>query len=183
MSALVVPHKQTVSFSSAGHRGRFDSRLKRLVDRLKVQSRADMGTTYPPQHAGAYSDAYYVSLSRYPAAMTEAERQRTVLSEAQAALTGTGARLPSTQNHAQQQPHDRTSVESSLPTQNPPSISERSAHPATPIPQISTTQVDEEMARRDSTMVNHSLEIPACISAKGGDLAELAAQVWNLFIP
>lgn len=80
----------------------------------------------------------------------------------------------------QQQPIAGQSRTSAVSSTSQPPTSRHSTRPSTPYSeQITTT--DQATAARDATMVLHSLQIPPCISPKGGDFADFAAQTTCLF--
>lgn len=150
---------------------------------LRTPPTEDMGTTYQPPNLASYESSHRSGLPGYASAMAQADRKRNALSEAQAALAAATYSRPhlvsgqplSAQIH---QPHNRLVLSSSTSSQPLQSSSRHSTRPSTPNSVVTlASQQEEGTSRRDSAMVLHSLEIPACISPKGGNLADFAAQV------
>jgi hypothetical protein len=133
----------------------------------------------------------------YAPAMTSVERQRPALSERpypnEQAFHGGSQYSNQVQN--QQLPRPRaipsSSSNSIAPTANPPRYlpqpsqalsqpaSQKSARPATPT--SGGTMADKDAAAKERALVIHSLQIPRCISPRGGNLADLVADLTALF--
>ena len=140
-----------------------------------------MGTAYQPPNMASYENTHRSGLAGYTSSLAQVDRTRNALSDAQAALATNYPRplqVPSqpltTQLH---QPHGRFVLSSSDP-HPPQSNSRQSTRPSTPNSAVTlASQQEDGTSNRGSAMVLHSLEIPACISPKGGNLADFAAQV------
>jgi len=75
-------------------------------------------------------------------------------------------------------PTDSSHYQSAQQTQPAP---QQTTRPSTPGPTSSSTMTEQEVTARDLAMVHHSLQIPQCISPKGGNLADLVADLTALF--
>ncbi|KAK0647181.1 hypothetical protein B0T16DRAFT_429710 [Cercophora newfieldiana] len=82
-----------------------------------------------------------------------------------------GSVAPTTGSSRYQQPRQQQ--------MQPTSQQSSSTQPSTPT--SSGAMADQEPSARDAAMVNHSLQIPQCISPKGGNLADFVADITALF--
>lgn len=143
---------------------------------LRTPPAESMGTTYQVPSLGSCGDHHAHHHAPYVSALASSDRQRKAFSDAVYEPTPTHS-MPNYQQQVSTQPRA---------TQPPPSsvLPSNSRHSTTPSTPLSgpMAAADEATASRDATMVLHSLRIPACISPKGGNLADFAAQVSN-FLP
>lgn len=177
---------------------------------LRTPPSDDMGTIYQQPHMASYDTLRPVAaVPGYPTALSDADRKRTALSDAQAALNY--SRVPVAQYSASQQPHasqqkqqeqqrpqhyqqiHQTGSQVHLPPQSChiiPSTKSHSSQPSSrqttrqPTPVTSTPMKPSQSdsgTSQTSEMVRHSLDIPRCISPNGGNLAHFAAQMTCLF--
>ncbi|KAI1075328.1 hypothetical protein F5B20DRAFT_390155 [Whalleya microplaca] len=139
----------------------------------------DMATTY---HNPVLSSTYdnHVALARQPGTFIQTGRVGGVFPD--------GAVNPYPRGQPQQQlqyPQQVHTVPTTLAPQPRSTSSRHSTRPSTPVSARSTTlSVGSEcgtVSRKDSTMVMHSLQLPKCISADGGNLDEFAALMTCFF--
>lgn len=138
----------------------------------------DMSTTYQP--APASYDSH--SLHGYPSSSLAptAGRRLDVPNDPR---NSQYYRYPSQQNHqvpqTQVQPISSSTQSSSFAPANLVSAPQLSSRPSTPSPEVPMAMSQTITASRldSETLIYHSLQIPKCISSKGGNLAAFAAQV------
>ncbi|TPX13034.1 uncharacterized protein E0L32_006460 [Thyridium curvatum] len=147
---------------------------------LRTPPPDEMTTTYQAPNLDPYDTHHHATLSQYASALAQADRTRVALSDAQAAMSAYN-RYPQSKPQLPQ-PNPRAILASSSATTASQPSSRHPTRPSTPIsnPPMSSLS-DSGISRRDSAMVMHSLEIPRCISPKGGSLANFAAQLTCLF--
>lgn len=165
-----------------------------------------MGTTY--QHNPVLSSTYdsHVALARQPNGLGQASRPGVSLCDAALNQVARPQPVPIQQQHLQPQaqhqfPHQQQHhiTHQQQQQQQPPShlqqvvhhasslappstTSRHSTRPSTPSSTASTSQHHERtVPRRDSTLVMHSLQLPACISPNGGNLDDFAALMTCFF--
>lgn len=139
-----------------------------LTDDSRPKKSGKMTTTYHPRHVGPYHNQL---LPLYPS--TLAQVRCPVPSTTEGAVRGSqysGYLQP--QTFACSQPRDLAAVA----TQKPISSLDNASHPLTP---ATETSMNSESAgpTSDKGLVHHSLQLPACISPKGGNLADFTAEV------
>lgn len=187
LSSSIYPSKRTITPSSSYG--------------LRTPPSDEMGTIYQPQMA-AYDSA---PVPGFPATLTETDRKRTALSDAQAALNY--SRLPVAQYPASQQSHElqrkqqgpqghqhhQADSQVHLPPHSRHILTSTQTQGSQPASRSTTIQPSslantpvkpspsDSGTSHTSEMVRHSLNIPRCISPNGGDLAHFAAQMTCLF--
>ncbi|KAI5860595.1 hypothetical protein GGS23DRAFT_230805 [Durotheca rogersii] len=143
-----------------------------------------MSATY---HNPVLSSTYesHVALARQPTTLAQAGRAGGMLCEAVANPAFSRAQQP--QLHPQYQHAHSTQTLASLPQPQPhsqpnSSSSRPSTRPTTPA-STGTLSVHSEgtISRKDSMMVTHSLQLPACINLNGGSLDDFAALMTCFF--
>ncbi|KLU85283.1 hypothetical protein MAPG_04311 [Magnaporthiopsis poae ATCC 64411] len=177
---------------------------------LRTPPLEDMGTTYHAPNLAPYEGHPHASLAGYSASLAQTDRTRSTLSDVHAALDGYSRYPPHTQqasgrpslqipqqaqSQAPSQPHTHATQyrqpqqASAVPRPSlssasyPPSqtSSFSSSHPGTPKSGRSVAS-QGTMSRKDvASLAGQSLDIPKCISTKGGRLADLAAQLTCFF--
>lgn len=140
-----------------------------------------MGTTYQAPNLASCGNRHPHHHSAFMSTLASNDRPKANLSDA-VYEPSSRYTLPSQQQQQQQQQHQnaqafaqsRAPVAASVVPQL--SKSRQSTRSSTPQsgPMMSA---DPSTATRDATMVLHSLQIPACVSPRGGNLADFAAQV------
>ncbi|KAH9899075.1 hypothetical protein F4778DRAFT_183285 [Xylariomycetidae sp. FL2044] len=118
----------------------------------------------------------HVALARQPGALMHGGRNGGMFTET--ALNSFSKNQPVSQPQYQQ-----AHAPTVMAPQQPSSASSRhSTRPSTPA-SVGSLSVHSEgtVSRRDSTMVMHSLQLPQCISPKGGNLDEFAAMMTCFF--
>ena len=157
-----------------------------------------MGTTY--QHNPVLSSTYdsHVALARQPNGLGQASRPGVSLCDAalnqmsrpqpvaiqQHLQPQAQQQFPHQQQHIAhpQQPSHLQQVHHASSLAPPSTTSRHSTRPSTPSSTTSTSQHHEgTVSRRDSTLVMHSLQLPACISPNGGNLDDFAALMTCFF--
>ncbi|KAK1827020.1 cyclin-domain-containing protein [Podospora conica] len=157
-----------------------------------------MGTRYQMPAMAPYEN-HLQHHAGYAPPMSAAERQRPALSERPYPNEQVYPGGSQYSNQAQNQqpfslprprPIPSSSSNSYAPTANPPqyppqpsqapsqSASQKPTRPATP---TSGTMADKDAAAKERALVIHSLQIPRCISPRGGNLADLVADLTALF--
>ncbi|KAK0704065.1 hypothetical protein B0T26DRAFT_744639 [Lasiosphaeria miniovina] len=167
-----------------------------------------MGTTYQVPNMASYENHHMVHHSSYTSTLAASDRgrpalnERTVPNEHVFHLT---SRCPTQTTHNHQQaptlPQPRLSVDSNVSTSSaassvtlsslapaptaasrPPPQRPHSRQPTRPsTPGSGGTMADRELSARESAMVLHSLQIPQCISSRGGSLSDFVAELTALF--
>ncbi|KAL8308138.1 hypothetical protein RB593_006458 [Gaeumannomyces tritici] len=176
---------------------------------LRTPPLEEMGTTYHAPNLAPYEAHPHASLPGYSASLAQTDRTRSTLRDAHAVLDGYSRyppqpqhasgrpmlQIPQIQPQAPSQPH--THANQYRPPQSasavsrstmssgshPPSQSGSfsSSHPGTPKSTRSAAS-QGTMSRKDvASLAGQSLDIPKCISTKGGRLADLAAQLTCFF--
>lgn len=137
---------------------------------LRTPPADDMGTTYEAPSL-ASCGSRHAHHSAFISTLPSNDRPKATLNDAIYEPTSKYT-LPS-QQHAQVFTQSRANA--GHPASHA-STSRHSTRPSTPQsgPIVSA---DPSTATRDATMVLHSLQIPACVSPRGGNLADFAAQV------
>jgi hypothetical protein len=183
-----------------------DARWTQPVSGLRTPPADEMGTTYQVPNMASYENNH-MHRSAYASKSGHQDRTRSAMGEslydaATRYSTSQGyVQQPQPQPQYQQgQPQPQAYQQRpqqlvsngrshSLPSTAPPPQQQRQqqpqfshssppAGPATPSSVKSAqSQSDAATAARDAGMVLHNLQIPACISPKGGDLADFTAQV------
>ncbi|KAK5655329.1 hypothetical protein OQA88_5896 [Cercophora sp. LCS_1] len=160
----------------------------------------NMGTTYQMPNMASYENHHSIHHPGY-APTAASERPRPALNERPA--PNGQPHNPTMQCYNQQAvlPQPRVSQSSSSPAsvqqasnnlyqpqaqQQQPQQHAQPTQPQSPprhpsTPNSGTAKDNPELSARDSAMVLHSLQIPVCISPKGGNLADFAAEVTALF--
>ncbi|KAI9158998.1 hypothetical protein HJFPF1_07003 [Paramyrothecium foliicola] len=171
-----TPRKPSISNS-------YDSTL--LLSGLRTPPVDDMSTAYQPPMA-AYGNH---GIHNYPQTLASS-RPRPVVNEPRSSQHYRHSQQPQTQQSLfphQAQPAavaaQARNMPASIPTQLLPG-SNHTTRPSTPTSDASATLTSQTVtaSRRGSdSLVFHSLQIPKCISATGGNLAEFAAQMTCLF--
>ncbi len=145
-----------------------------------------MGTTYQLPNLASYETHPLHHHSSFAPSMAQQDRTR---STAVDSVYNSASRYPS-ETQQLSLPHPRTSTTTFAPAapHSARSVSSRhSADSSTPGSVNAMTsgrtlsQADQGLSLRDSAMVLHNLNIPSCISPKGGNLVEFAAQITALF--
>ena len=158
-----------------------------------------MGTRYQMPAMAPYEN-HLQHHPGYAPAMASAERQRPPLSERpypnEQVLNGCSLYSNQAPNHQPLSLPRPPSIPSSssnsmAPAANPPQyLPQPSQTRSQPVPQKSTrpatptsdgTMADKDAAAKERALVIHSLQIPRCISPRGGNLADLVADLTALF--
>lgn len=165
----------------------------RPVSGLRTPPTDEMGTTYQVPNMASY-ESNHMHRSAYAPRATHADRSRGAIGDSMydaatrySASQGYAEQpqyqraLPQPQSYHQQQQYPPMSQErpAALPSMaTQPSTSRPPTGPTTPSSVKSALSLsDATTAARDAGMVLHNLQIPACISPAGGDLADFTAQV------
>lgn len=143
----------------------------------------NMSTAYHPLNS-ALSSTYnnHVALARQPGSLTQTGRAGSVLYDAP--VNHVARSQPQQQQYQPeyqpqiQQPH-LTSNFTSVNSLSHTDTSRQSTRPSTPSSTATSVRshLEGTVSRRDSTMVMHSLQLPSCISSKGGNLDDFASLV------
>ncbi|KAK6079330.1 cyclin [Seiridium cupressi] len=153
----------------------------------------NMSTAYHPRNS-TLSSTYnsHVGMARQPAGLGQMSRGGSVLCDATVGHIGRSqAQQQSQMQQHQQQPEYQSQPQQSYYNSNPTAgtsmsytdTSRHSTRPSTPSSATSTvhSQFEGTVSRRDSTMVMHSLQLPSCISPKGGNLDDFASLMTCFF--
>ncbi|KAK3937988.1 hypothetical protein QBC46DRAFT_266328 [Diplogelasinospora grovesii] len=150
-----------------------------------------MGTRYQMPHMAPYENHHMHRRSAYISTAAPSDRTRPALTEQ--GFSSTSHRNAPAQPHAEGGPHFQTLARAHEPSTislssmsasqvlKPP-VSRQSTRPSTPTSAGTIGANPEEgLSTRDSAMVLHNLNIPRCISPRGGNLADFTAQITALF--
>lgn len=142
----------------------------------------NMSTTYYP-HNPTLSSTYnsHVTLARQPTSLAQASRAGSVLCDApvsQVARSQTVQQEHQSEYQPQHPSHLTTNITSATSLSHN-DTSRHSTRPSTPSSTATSVRshLEGTVSRRDSTMVMHSLQLPSCISPKGGSLDDFASLV------
>lgn len=149
---------------------------------LRTPPADDMSTTYQPAPT-----AYEYASHSYPSSMTHTSRSKatatvggTTASVGHDARTGTQYYIYSSQQ-PQHAPVPSSQPKNSSFSTSQTLLSSSSSHTKPSTPTSATISVSSKRAastrKSSETLIYHSLQIPKCISANGGNLADFAAQV------
>lgn len=171
-----------------------------LLSGLRTPPSEDMGTTYQAPHLAQHDASTYPSLNAY-----SGPRSRSAVSSGQAALdsysrypqyapqlsgrehhqlsaTQYSQQQPPQAAHPQPQPRDTQHLQVAAPDPYapPPPAAARTSQVLTP--QQTVPVADQAISQKDvASLAGQSLEIPKCISSRGGSLSVLAAQMTTFF--
>jgi hypothetical protein len=140
--------------------------------RLRTPTRETMSAAYQPPQLSAYDNH---ALLPYSSGLGHGSRSKaSAMSTETTRVAAQYSRYATNSGQPQYQARNTPTI-----TSQPGSASRQATHPSTPTGKNTIRHHEEGKApRRDSsTLVLHSLQIPSCISAKGGNLADFAAQV------
>jgi hypothetical protein len=142
---------------------------------------SNMSTAYHP-HNSALASTYnsHVAMARQPASLIQTSRAGAGLCDV--AVGHIARSQPQQHSQLLQQQQQQQHCASNLASVTSISYNDSSRHSTRPsTPSSTATSVrshfDGSLSRRDSTMVTHSLQLPSCISSKGGNLDEFASLV------
>lgn len=156
------------------------------VSGLRTPPFDDMGTTYQPASLAPYEGHQAAPLPTYHTSVAQVDRARSTRADIQNGHDNYSRyQAYSSQQQPQSQAHARHALYStpSAPIVAPHPTSRHSTRPSTPnsahtIQIGSGGSATSRVSSRDSqAMVLHSLQVPACISPRGGNLADFSAHV------
>lgn len=141
-----------------------------LQSGLRTPPADDMGTTYQIPNLGSCVNHHAHHHAPYVSTLASNDRTRKAFNDGVYESPSRYA-MPSQQQESFAQSRAGHAASASIS-----STSRHSTRPSTP-QSGPMTAAEQATATRDATMVLHSLQIPTCISPRGGNLADFAAQV------